>query len=159
MHDDKFLVSTVDHPRAVRTITLQGQEGDVHHAGLPDKVYNVGESMCTYVGTHKTVVFTDKLANRVYMCNIESGRCQIVRSDKIKKPCGACPGKHGTVFVCSKDTDTLVKLSSQGDILMSHDVGMFNPYAVSLSRDGKRLAVSNTTKDVQMMIKMFTVLR
>jgi len=154
MEDERFLVSTVDHPRSVRTITVQGHEGEVQHAGLPDKTYKAADSMCTYIAEHKTLVFTDRQAHTVYMCNIESGRCQTVQSDKIKKPCGACPGNYGTVFVCSKDTNTLVQLSLRGEILMSHNVGMVFPLAVSLSTDGSRVAVSNCAKG-QKMIKVF----
>jgi len=156
MDDDRFILSTFDHPRPVRTITVQGQEGDVQHAGLPDKMYKFGESKCTYVESHKTMVFTDRYDHTVYLSNIENGRCHIVHSDKIRSPKGACPGIDGTVFVCSGKTGTVVQLTTQGTVLASHDVSMKRTCAVSLSRDGTRLAVSNRPKG-QKEIKLFKV--
>jgi len=156
MDGDRFILSTVDHPRPVRTITVHGQEGDVHHAGLPDKTYKEGDSRCTYMESHKTMVFTDRYAHEVYLSNIENGRCHIVHSDKIRFPVGACPGIDGTVFVCSGETGTVVQLTTKGTVIASHDVGMAWPFAVSLSRDGTRLAVSNAVED-KMKIKLFKV--
>jgi len=157
MDGDRFILSTIDHPRPVRTITIHGQEGDVQHAGLPDKTYKLNESMCTYVESHKTVVFTDYNASEVYLSNIENGRCHIVHCDKIRSPKGACPGINGTVFVCSGGTGTVVQMTTQGTVLTSLDVSMEWPRVVSLSRDGTRLAVSNGVKDKMKKIKMFKV--
>jgi len=156
MDDDSFVLSTFDRHDPVRTITVQGQEGDVQHAGLPDKTYKVDESQCTYIKTHKTVVLTERYTHKVYLCNTESGTCQTVQCAQIREPCGACPGSHGTVFVCSQNTNSVVQISSQGKVVMTQDVGMKCPYAVSLSQDGARLAVSNCAKG-QKKIKIFTV--
>jgi len=128
----------------------------VQHAGLPDKTYEPGESKCTFISNHKTVVLTDRNAHKVYLSNIENGRCRIVHSDKIRSPRGACPGIDGTVFVCSGRTGTVVQLTTQGTVISSHDVSMKWPFAVSLSRDGTRLAVSNNVKG-KMKIKLFKV--
>ena len=125
--------------------------------GLPDKTYELGYSRCTYVEPHKTVVFTDRHAHTVYLSNIENGRCHIVHSDKIRQPLGACPGIDGTVFVCSAGHGTVVQLTTQGTVLASHDVSMAVPWAVCLSRDGTRLAVSNNVMDKQNKIKLFKV--
>jgi len=157
MDDDSFVVSTFDHKDSVRTITVHGQEGHIQHAGLPDKTYKVDESKSTYIGTKNILVFTDRYNHTVYLCNIQSGSCQTVQSDKIKEPMGACPGNHGTVFVCSVGTNSILQISPQGKVVMTHDVGMVNPYAVSLSRDGARLAVSNGVAGQMMKIKVFTV--
>ena len=157
MDGDRFILNTVNHPRPVRTITVQGQEGDVQHASLPDKTYKRGESQCTYITTHKTVVLTDRNAHEVYMSNIENGRCHIVHSDKIREPLVACPGIDGTVFVCSGGTGTVVQLTTQGTVIASYDVNMKRPWAVSLSRDGTHLAVSNGVKDKPSTIKLFKV--
>ena len=130
---------------------------DVQHAGLPDKTYKLNESMCTYMKSHKTVVLTDLYADEVYLSNIENGRCRIVHSDKIRSPKGACPGIDGTVFVCSGKTGTVVQLTTQGTVLASQDVSMEWPFAVSLSRDGTRLAVSNSEEGKKNKIKLFNV--
>ena len=156
MGDNSFVLSTFYHPSPVCTITVHGQEGHVQHAGLPDKTYKNDESQCTYIGTKNILVFTDRYNHTVYLCNIQSGSCQTVQSDQIRKPFGACPGNHGTVFVCSPLTNSVVQISLQGRVVTTHDVGMKFPYAVSLSQDGARLAVSNNLHG-QKMIKIFTV--
>ena len=157
MNDDSFIVSTINHHDPVRTITVQGQEGDVQHSGLPDKTYKVDESKSTFIATKNILVFTDRCNHTVYLCNIQSGSCQTVQSDQIREPRGACPGNHDTVFVCSLGTNSILQISPQGKVVMTHDVGMVNPYAVSLSRDGARLAVSNDVAGQMMKIKVFTV--
>ena len=159
MEGDMFILSTCGHPRAVRTITVSGHEGDVQHACLPDKTFKGGESQCTYVEAHKTVVFTDRDDHTVYMSNIENGRCHIELSDQIRFPKGACPCIDGTVFVCSAGTGCILQLTTQGTVLTTHDISMAWPFAVSLSRDGTRLAVSNSEKDKQKKIKLFKILR
>jgi len=157
MDEEMFLVSTLDHPHPVRTITVHGKEGDVQHAGLPDKTHKLEWNMCTYVAEHKTLVLTDKEDNKVYLCNTESGRCETVQCDQIKAPKGACPGNQGTVFVASMKTHSIVELSVQGEVLASTDVGMKYPYAVCLSRDGKRMAISNCYNQENKKIKLFTL--
>jgi len=74
------------------------------------------------------------------MYDITSGEGRVIKSDKIHSPRRVCAGPAGTVFVCSGDS----QLSPQGDVLMTNDVGMKRPTAISLSRDGARLAVSSS---------------
>ena len=79
MDGDRFIINTINHPCPVRTITVQGQEGDVQHACLADKTYKLDESKCTYIEAHKTVVLTDRYDHTVYLSNIENGMCHIVQ--------------------------------------------------------------------------------
>jgi len=153
-----FIVSTYWHERPVRTIDLQGNEGDIQHKMLPDKEYGQFRSACTYISSTNTLVFSDLYQDTVYMCDLTSGEGHVIKSDKIVEPAGVVAGPSGTVFVCSDGTGTLVQLSQDGEILMTHDVGMKWPYAVSLNRDGTRLVVSNRT-DEKKKIKLFHVSR
>jgi len=156
MDTDTFIVSTYDHEPPVRTIDLQGNEGDIQHRQLPDKAYYIDESTCTYIPSTHTLVFSDRNQDTVYMCELTSGEGHVIKSDKIVGPRGVCAGPAGTVFVCSGDTNTLVQLSQDGEIVMTHDIGMELPFAVSLNRDGTRLVVSNNA-EVQKTIKLFHV--
>jgi len=158
MDADTFIVSTYFHERPVCTIDLQGNVGDIQHKLLPDKSYGLFDSACYYISSTNTLVFSDRDQNTVYMCDVTSGEGHVIKSDKIVRPGHACAGPAGTVFVCSEGTDTLVQLSQDGEILMTHDIGMACPYAVSLNRDGTRLIVSNWTNK-QNMIKLFHVSR
>jgi len=92
----------------------------------------------------------------VYMCDLTSGEGRVIKTDKIRTPKSACAGPAGTVFVCSGDTQSIVQLSPQGDVLMTNNVGMMSPYAICLSRDDTRMAVSNSAGG-QKMIKLFMV--
>jgi len=156
MDADTFIVSTYFHERPVRTIDIQGNEGDIQHKLLPDKTYGPFSSACTYISSTNTLVFSDRFQHTVYVCDLTSGEGHVIKSDKIVRPRGVCAGPAGTVFVCSGVRDTIVQLSQDGEILMTHDVDMEFPYAVSLNRDGTRLVVSNN-KEGQSMIKLFHV--
>jgi len=156
LDSDTFIVGTINHQHPVRTVSVQGQEGDIRHNLLPNQIYNKHKSSCTYVPCTKTVVFSDRGQDTVYMCDITSGEGRVIKTDKIHKPLRACAGPAGTVFVCSRATHSIVQLSHQGDVLMTNDVGMILPFAISLSRDGTRMAVSNSVGG-QFMIKLFMV--
>jgi len=151
-----FMVSPYNHERPVRTVDVHGKQGDFKHKLLPDKTYKIYESACTFIPSTNTCVFVDRDQHTVYMCDITSGEGHVVKSDKIVKPRGVYAGPNGTVFVCSNYTGAFVQISPRGDILMSHDVEMWAPNAVSLSGDGARLAVSNSEID-NFKIKLFKV--
>jgi len=153
---DTFMISTINHERPVRTIDVHGNEGDFKHKLLPDKTYKTDESTCTYIPSTNTCVFVERDQHTVYMCDITSGEGHVVTSDKIVTPRRVHAGPNDTVFVCSRGTHAIVQISPRGDILISHNVDMKFPYAVSLSRDGTRLAVSNSEID-NFKIKLFKV--
>jgi len=153
---DTFIVGTNGHQRPVRTVSVQDQEGHIQQKLLPDKKYRTYQSSCTYIPCTKTVVFSVRNQDTVYMCDITSGEGRLIKTDKIRKPKSVCAGPAGTVFVCSGDTQSIVQLSPQGDVLMTNNVGMKSPYAICLSRDGTRMAVSNSV-GVKTMIKLFMV--
>jgi len=153
---DTFIVGTINHQHPVRTVSVQGQVGDIRHKLLPDQIYNMHQSSCTYVPCTKTVVFSDRDQDTVYMCDIKSGNGRVINSDKIRQPKRVCAGPAGTVFVSSGNTHSIVQLSHQGDVLMSNNVGMKLPTAISLSRDGTRMVVANAVGG-QTMIKLFMV--
>ena len=156
MDADTFIVSTYNHERPVRTIDLQGNVGDIQHKLLPGKAYDPFSRACDYISSTNTLVYSGRFQHTVYICDLTSGEGHVIKSDKIVQPTCVCAGPAGTVFVCCGGTSTLVQLSQDGEILMTHDVGMGRPYAVSLNRDGTRLIVSNN-KEGQSMIKLFHV--
>jgi len=64
---------------------------------------------------------------------------------KFKKitPIGVCVGPGCSIFVCSKDTHSLVQVSAPGRVLGSYILYMKYPSTVCISKDGKKLAVFN----------------
>ena len=158
MYADTFMVSTNDHERPICSIDVQGNVEDVQHKLLPDKINDICESACTYIPSTNTLVFSYCDQNTLYMCDVMSGDGHVIKSDKIVGPRGVCAGPAGTVFVCSGGTGALVQLSQDGEILMTYDIGMECPYAVSISGDGTRLVVASWA-DEQNTIKLFHVSR
>jgi len=152
---DTFVVSSPYSKPPVRMIDVHGNEGEIQHKILPDKTYsNTSESACAFIPHTKTLVFSDQLQHTVYMCDLTSGEGPVIKNDKIRGPRGVCAGPGGTVFVCSRDTDSVVQLSPQGDVLTSHGVDVGYPTAISVSKD--RLVLSNSSKG-QKMIKLFNI--
>jgi len=153
---DTFVISTANHLRPVRTITIQGKKGDIQHRLLPDKTYTTKNSACTYLPSTKTLVFVDASQHTVYMCDITSRDGHVINNDNIRSPRGVCAGPAGTVFVCSSNTNSIVQLSRDGQVLMTYEAGMLYPRALSLSKDGTHLVVSNSHVD-NFKIKLFKI--
>jgi len=156
MYDGTFLVSSLYDPRPIRTIDSHDKEEDIHHIQLPDKTYTIGRSACSYIPSSKTVLFSDRDQNTVYMCNYITGEVCETKDNLIREPRGLCLGPQDTVFVCSADTGCIVQLSAKGDVLKSHNVNMSSPRAVTMSKDATLLAVSNSVNG-QQMIKLFQI--
>jgi len=153
---DTFVVSTLDHRRSVCTVDVHGNEGDIQQNILFDKQYGLWECACAFVPSTKTIVVSEKNQHTIYMCDITSGKFHVINNDQIRGPRGICPGPAGTVLVCSGDTDSLVHLSPQGDVLGSISVGMKFTKAVSISKDATRLVLANAcAKD--RVIKLFSI--
>ena len=86
MSTDTFLVGNNDQPRPVRTVTVQGQEGDVQYGSLPDKTCKLDESCSMFVQHKKTVVITDRLSPMVHMYSLDSGRSTTIQNAQIVAP-------------------------------------------------------------------------
>jgi len=152
---DTFVVTTADNNPPVRTIDVHGNEGEIQHKHLPDNTYSFWTSACAYIPSTKTLVVTDRDQHTVYMRDLTSGEGRVIVNDKIRYPRGACAGPGGTVFVCSEDTDSVVQLSPQGDVLASHRVDVRLPHAVSVFKDNTRLILSNSSD--RKTIKLFSI--
>jgi len=139
---DTFVVSTPYSKPPVRSIDVHGNEREIQHKLLPDKTYNnIWDSACDYIPQTKTLVFSDQYQHTVYMCDLTSGGGRVIVGDKIRRPRGVCAGPGGTVFVCSWDTDSVVQLSPQGDVVTSHSVDVRCPSVISVSKDHKYVVV------------------
>ena len=154
LDDDLLLVNTYGHERPVHTIDVHGKEGHIQHKTLPDKIYEKRKGACAYIPSTKTIVFSDRTQDTLYMCDTTSGEGRVIKSDNIANARCICAGPNGSTFVCSVDTNSIVQLSPSGDLLISHDVGIRRPRAVSVSKDGTRMAVSNGLSR-QKVLKLF----
>ncbi|WAR28230.1 hypothetical protein MAR_013934 [Mya arenaria] len=142
LNDRTFVVSTWDDPRPARMIDVDGKESDFDNVKFPGKTYKRGESKCAYIPSRDTLVLIDRLVHIVYMYNTVSGKNREVKA--IREPKSACVGPAKSVFVCSKNTNSVIQVSPDGDIQASCGVDMECPYAVAVSRDGSRMAVINS---------------
>ncbi|XP_052783085.1 uncharacterized protein LOC128219315, partial [Mya arenaria] len=143
LNDRTFLVSTYDDPSPARMIDVDGNESEFDNVKFPGKMYKNWESLCTYVPSRVTLVLTDRYAHTVYMYDTVTGNNTEVKNDQIREPRGTCVCPDDSVFVCIKNTNSIIQISSDGEILASCDVDMEYPFAVSVSSDGSKMAVTN----------------
>ncbi|KAH3805109.1 hypothetical protein DPMN_133406 [Dreissena polymorpha] len=73
-----------------------------------------------------------------------NGTSRAVTNENIQGPQGACVGPGDTVLVCSMDKNSIVHLSVDGNIIGTYPVDMQKPTSIGLSKNGTRLAVSNS---------------
>ncbi|XP_052783082.1 uncharacterized protein LOC128219312 [Mya arenaria] len=158
LNDRTFVVSTMDGPRPVRFIDVDGKESDVDNVKFPGKTYTLDESRCTNLPFRNSLVLTDRFAHTVYMYNTVSGKITEVKDDRIREPTGACVGPDDSVFVCSENTNSVIPISPDGYILTSCDVDMKFLCAVAVSRDGSRMAVTNSAKGFK-KLKLFKMIQ
>ncbi|XP_052265916.1 uncharacterized protein LOC127868311 isoform X1 [Dreissena polymorpha] len=150
MSPSNMVVSTYDDPRPLRMISVGGVESDFDYSlTFPMKKYKLDESKCTYVQSKNTLVLTDRSAHTVFLYDTLNRTSRAVTNENIQEPLGACPGPGDTVLVCSKDKLSIVHLTIDGKILGTYPVDMKYPYSIRLSKDGTRMAVSNSAKGVQ----------
>jgi len=115
---DTFMVGTYGHRPLIRTIDIDGNEGEVQHKLLPDKTYKLGKSACTYIPSPETILFTDKEQHTVYVCDIRSGEGRVITNDKTQEPRGKCASSNGCVFICcnnstyTRDVQYIMRLCS-----------------------------------------------
>ena len=132
LEDDTFIVGTINHQHPVRTISVQGQEGDIRHKLLPDKKYRRHESSCTYVPCTKTVVFSDIDQDTVYMCDITSGESRVIKSDKIRGLWWMINSYHCATFRPATDTSVShAQVGGKATLYLTYDSSVVI-YLVSL---------------------------
>ncbi|XP_052784435.1 uncharacterized protein LOC128220193 [Mya arenaria] len=158
LNDRTFVVSTVGDPRPARKIDVDGKESDFDNVKFPGKTYKIDESKCTYIPSRDVLVLTDRHAHTVYLYNTATGKSSEVKDGRIREPRGACAGPDDSVFVCSRNTNSVIQISPDGDILASCDVDMDGPYAVAVSRTGSRMAMVNCAKGVK-ELKLFKIIQ
>ncbi|XP_052214869.1 uncharacterized protein LOC127833573 isoform X2 [Dreissena polymorpha] len=145
MSPSNMVVSTYDDPRPVRMISVDGVESEFYNVKFPeDKTYKKDQSMCMYVQSLNMLVLTDRFANTVHIYDTVKGTSRAVTDENIQQPRGACVGPGDTVLVCSTNKNSIVHLSSDGNILGTYPVDMTYPLSICVSKNGTRLAVSNS---------------
>ncbi|KAL4216718.1 hypothetical protein ACF0H5_024441 [Mactra antiquata] len=143
MNNENFVVSTVDHIKPFRIVSMSGHETDFN-IKTPSKKYPVGTNYCTFICDREILVQTDTEEDKIYIYNIESGENVMVNDKLVKSPCGVAVGPYDHVFVGSESTKCLVEITPGGRVLSSHQVDMWNPRYIAISKDKKLLAVSNS---------------
>ncbi|KAL4216715.1 hypothetical protein ACF0H5_024438 [Mactra antiquata] len=142
MNNENFVVSTVDHIKPFRIVSLSGHETDFS-IKTSSKKYPVDRNYCTFICDREVIVQTDIEEDKIYIYNIESGENVMVKDKLVKSPCGVAVGPYDHVFVGSESTKCLVEITPGGRVLSSHQVDMWYPRYIAISKDKKLLAVSN----------------
>ncbi|XP_052783254.1 uncharacterized protein LOC128219486 [Mya arenaria] len=158
LNDSTFVVNTHGDPRPARMIGVDGNESDFDNVKFPGRSYEIDESKCTYIPYGDTLVLTDRHDHTVYMFNTVTGKNTKIKDRSIREPRDACVGPDDSVFVCSEKTNSVIQISPDGDILASCNVDMTFPLAVTVSRDGSRMAVTNSESGMRKM-KLFKIIQ
>ncbi|XP_052783077.1 uncharacterized protein LOC128219308 [Mya arenaria] len=161
VNDRTFVVSTIDDQRPARMIDVDGKKSDFDNVKFNRKTYKLDESKCTYLPSQDSLVLTDSQAHIVYKYNTLTGKRSELIDERIQVPRGASVGPDDSVFVCCANTNSVIQISPDGDILASCDVDMMYPYAVAVSRDGSRMAVTNSAGDARQLktLKLFKIVQ
>ncbi|KAH3797678.1 hypothetical protein DPMN_151263 [Dreissena polymorpha] len=147
MSPSHMVVGTYDDPRPARMLSVDGVEADFDHfLTFTMKTYKVDESMCTYVRSNNTLVLTDRYAHTVYIYDTAKGTSREVTNENIQEPRGSCVGPGDSVLVCSMRKDSIAHLTIDGKILGTYPVDMKFANNICVSKDGNRLAVSNSAR-------------
>ncbi|KAL4216702.1 hypothetical protein ACF0H5_024425 [Mactra antiquata] len=142
MNNDNFVVSTVDHIKPFRIVSMSGDESEFN-IKTSSKKYPVSTNYCTFICDREILVQTDTEEDKIYIYNIESGENVMVQDKLVKSPCDVAVGPYDHVFVGSESTKCLVEITPGGRVLSSHQVDMYAPRYIAISKDKKLLAVSN----------------
>ncbi|XP_052774905.1 uncharacterized protein LOC128213335 [Mya arenaria] len=139
-----FIASTInDAHYPVRAFDMEGNVVNFSKITFPKADYNEDKSACTFIAEKGIIVLTDKEESKVHMFNIHTGASiALEKDDNISRPSQACVGKDNTVYVCCQGSNSIVRISPDGDILQVFQVKMEIPSAVSISKDGKKMVVS-----------------
>lgn len=143
MNEKTFLVRTIDEKLPMRMVTLTGEEKDFQN--LPEKTYALDQSYCSFLPSKKILVLTDRYDHAVHLYDVMDNFVtrRVVKDDAIREPLGVCTSPENDVFVCSKNTDSIIQMSPAGKVISSNKISMAYPSFISVSKNGKRMAVSN----------------
>jgi len=157
LDNDRFLVDTYDSSPPLFMVDVDGEEHfeeDFECVGLNDDTSIEG---LAFNPTTKMVLLTDSTASRVHMYTVDTEACKTLSDIRFMSPEGICFAPGGHIFVCDRISESVIQLSPHGDIVMVHDVGMSGPRAISVSRDGQYMAVSNNYIFYNEMVKLFEI--
>ncbi|XP_052783128.1 uncharacterized protein LOC128219361 [Mya arenaria] len=144
MPGDWFCATTIRHKYPVGKVsgTLGEKEFEPN---LPMKQLKYKEAVTTYIQNRQIVVLSDSSDNSINFHDVSGNTVitTVVRHASIQIPRGVCVGPGDCVFVCSRDTNSIVQLSPTGRLIGSCKVEMSRPRRVAVSKDGTKLVVSN----------------
>ncbi|XP_053404905.1 transcription intermediary factor 1-alpha-like [Mercenaria mercenaria] len=142
---DNFVVGAFDDIKLARILSLSGEVKDFG-VTFHSKLYRHDAVSCTYINELDKVIISDRDENLVYIYDVTTNTRVIVRDSRIQGPRGVAVGPMNCVFVCCKNTDSIVQVSPTGVILSSHKLEVKFPFHVCVSEDKTKLAVSNRCK-------------
>lgn len=139
----KCIVGTFDSFNPVHIVDLLGNftELDFDFRG---KKFDIGNFKCCFTEETDHFLITDKKGNAVYVCDITTGTMLTVQDDRLAKPKGISHYMNDMYFVCCAGSDSLLQITSSGDILATTGIDISSPYSICVSQDKSKLIVSNS---------------
>lgn len=150
MDDDKFVMTTINGSKPVRTVSVLGHVTDLD-LSFPVRQYGVDESACAYIKNDagdKLVLLASE-DNVVIIYDMKTDIKNIVRNKLIVNPRSVAICPSNTILVAT--VDRIVQLSPSGRILTSFVAYMANCRSICISKENRRLAVTNAVKGSKMM--------
>lgn len=154
MDETTFLVSTVSHQYPIRMITMTGVEKDFNNLTSNRYWYGNGASKSTYLPDQHIAVFY-KLGD-VFMHDTKKSFTR--RFENIRKKAsqtGLCAGPDDCFLLCGRNA--VLQASTSGNVISLINLDMKEPHVICVSKDGKRLVVTNNAKSHQ-KLQLFHIL-
>jgi hypothetical protein len=149
-NDDRFVIGTYRSSIPARILSKSGREFEFS-VDFPEKYWKIDDSRCTYDDDENILVLTDRYENCVYIYDTRINSEIRVKDKRILEPRGVAFGPHGSIFVCSRGTNSIVQLSRYGEVLGNHLLDMIYPCTICFSKDKKKVAISNSYAEAKQL--------
>lgn len=151
----------------VKIVTKAGEEvGSIRHNSRGEILFTDPQHIATNREQNELYV-TDYTLHTVTALvlagvKIDSEPKFVFRNNELQNPTGLCLDVHGNVYVCGYSSHNVLKLSTDGKLLMALLTGIMNPQTVALTTMEDQILVSSLsssghTKHMQNVIEVFRI--
>ncbi|XP_045162054.2 uncharacterized protein LOC123526870 [Mercenaria mercenaria] len=161
-----FMVVTVKGGY-VKIVTKAGEEvASIRHNPRGDVLFTDPQHIATNREQNELYVsdYTLHTVTALFLTGvkIDSQPKFVFRNNELQNPTGLCLDVQGNVYVCGYSSHNVLKLSSDGNLLLALLTGIMNPQTVALTTMEDQLLVSSLstggqTKHMQNVIEVFRI--
>ena len=149
VHRNSFIFTMLNTTPAVRKLTVTENRdenwtelGDIQ---IASEFGRHGCSFCAFDDSSECLFVSLTSENSVLVYSFLRKQTKTVKDGRIKAPKSVAVFEQGIAVVCSSETNSLVCVSSDGEVVQEYPVPVTNPELLAFSRDKRTLfVVSNT---------------